>query len=234
MPAQTTLAAGVMAVLSVSALLAQSQDQPLHYCYGGGPNCTPRQSTPPATETKLPQTQQPEEIRIPFVLHFCAAHCLTFNLEPDGTLVNYTNLPAQTNMKRVLRIQEFTPDSVVIHRTDTGNYPGDGMMRGRMLYGNRRAKGDGWEISWGEALDVLPADDEARAMREGTLPPTGMSLSDENLEMLRLFFGMFAGSGSGSGSGSGDSSARYKGLKEGCANGFSSACGQIGQKPPKD
>ena len=73
----------------------------------------------------------------------------------DGTLVDRTNLPGQSNMKRVLKIEKFTPEAVVIHRIDTGSNPADGMMRGRMQYGNSSATDGHWIISWGESLAML-------------------------------------------------------------------------------
>jgi hypothetical protein len=55
-----------------------------------------------------------------------------------------------------MTIEKFTPESVIIHRTDTGNYPIDGRMTGRMESGNNSATGNGWKITWGDALDTIP------------------------------------------------------------------------------
>jgi hypothetical protein len=128
MPGTTTLAAGIMAALSVSVLIAQSTDnEPL----------------PPA-------------------MHFCAQHCLTFTLE-NGQYTNYTNLPGQQNEKRVFRIERFTRESVIIHRTDYGSFPGSGVYTGKMSDDGNSLSGNGWKITWGAALNSIPGSDEERS-----------------------------------------------------------------------
>jgi len=157
--------------------------------YWGGALAQPMASTAGAVSGASP-------VAVPQVLHFCAAHCLTFTLERDGRLHNYTNLPGQFNEHRILEIQKFTPDTVVIHRTDMGSHPGDGMMHGGMQAGNNTASSnEGWRLSWGDALNDLPGSDDERAMREhGTsgqqpgLPPVG----EQNLALAQLLFSLFS------------------------------------------
>lgn len=338
MPGTTTLAAGVMVAVSISALLAQSQNPPIYYRYAGTPDSAPKPQTPPtvlrlcidarkgiieprACETWVwgdghyestrrqgapaiivvesfaadammfrltdpahpgkegtmmafmgrispggdsildgmslakdgtpgqfkaywgasleggarpsaqPQTVSPSARTeaygpngpqpIPDVMHFCAAHCLTFTLEKDGKLHNYTNLPGQHDEHRVLAIEKFTPDAVVIHRTDKGSHPGDGMMNGRMQYGNSSASGENWTISWGEALASLPADDNERAMRAGVQFPQS-SIAEQNMSMLELLLGLFS-------PGTSSSSGTSTGSMIGCAPGYS-GCPHIAGK----
>lgn len=156
--------------------------------YWGAALARPMAPAEPAVSGSTP-------IPAPQVMHFCAAHCLTFTLERDGRLHNYTNLPGQFNEHRVLDIQKFTPDAVVIHRTDAGSHPGDGMMRGGMQAGNHTASsGEGWRLSWGEALNDLPGSDDERAMREhgtsGQQPMLGVG--EQNVALVQLLFGLFS------------------------------------------
>ena len=179
----------MMAVFSISALLAQGTSEPLHYTYPGG---TPR--TAPVAEHKASSEPISAAVPIPAAMHFCAQHCLTFTLERDGTLVNRTNLPGQSGEKRVFKIESFTPESVVIHRTDYGSFPGDGIMTGRMQYGNNTAYGQGWAISWGAHLNDLPESDQDRAQREGI--PTA---AQQQISPLALFLGLVLGGSDGGG-----------------------------------
>lgn len=154
-------------------------------------------------------TDAAQAIPLPPVLHFCAQHCLTFTREQDGTLVNRTNLPGQSNEKRVFKIESFTPDSVIIHRTDYGSFPGEGTMTGRMQYGNSSAVGNGWAISWGKELDQLPKDDQERAIRAG-IP----SAPQQQAPPLALLFGVMAGIGASGGSSGGDLPGRISSLED--------------------
>ena len=141
-------------------------------------------------------------VPIPQVMHFCAAHCLTFTLEKDGNLHNYTNLPDQFNEHRVLAIKTFTFEKVLILRTDTGSHPGGGPMNGQMQYGNSNAiSNEGWALSWGEALNLLPGSDDERAMRErgsSGQQPQMTSIGEDNMAALGMFFRVFGSLGSSS------------------------------------
>jgi len=115
-----------------------------------------------------------DAVPIPDTMHFCAQHCVTFAREADGRLYNYTNLLYQHDVKRVFEIQHFTPDSVVIRRTDYGSNPGAAVYTGRMESGNNGVHGQGWRITWGSALNDLPGSDAERdsiaAATEDTRP----------------------------------------------------------------
>jgi hypothetical protein len=84
MHARNTLAAGVMAALLVSAPFAHS-----------------RGSQNPSAAQDEPAYGPDGPLPVPTELHFCALHCLTFTLQKDGKLHNYTNLPDQRNEDRV-------------------------------------------------------------------------------------------------------------------------------------
>ena len=194
-----------MAALSVSTLPAQSQpDQPYiqNYCYGDQVCPPPRPAAAPVAQTK--PVAQTNTVPIPSVIHFCAAHCLTFTLEKDGTLVNTTNLPGQTNERRVFTIKKFTPESVIIHRKDTGSNPGEADLTGSMFYGNSSAGGQGWQISWGAELDKLA----------GTDPPVSAN-AQQSPNPLALLLGLLLSSGDGGGSGGsgGDIAQRISSLE---------------------
>jgi len=169
-------------------------------------------------------------ISLPPVMHFCAQHCLTFTRVKDNELVNYTNLPGQKDEKRVFAIEKFTSDSVVIHRTDTGSYPLDSIMTGKMQYGDSSAAGNGWEISWGKELDQLPGDDSGLAIARQQ-PQQEQSM----LMLLLLGAALFGDSPSAGSSSSGSivgGPNRREEYQAGCAAGYSSACARIGESAP--
>jgi hypothetical protein len=101
---------------------------------------------------------------LPSVMHFCAAHCLTFTWE-NGQYTNYTNLPGQWGEKRVLVVESFTRESVVLRRTDTGSYPLTAVMTGQISSeGNSIVNGlsngsSPYKLTWGTALNSIPGDD---------------------------------------------------------------------------
>lgn len=123
----------------------------------------------------MAQTAAPAGPAIPAVMHFCAQHCVTFTRE-GNQLTNYTNLPGQRNEKRVFTIEKFTPDSVVMRRTDTGNFPMTAVYSGRMT--GDSISGPGWKITWGKDLNSIPGSDEERAALARKAAPPAATLDD--------------------------------------------------------
>ena len=98
-------------------------------------------------------------------MHFCASHCLTFTLE-NGQYTNYSSVGSQRpGQKRVFKVESFTPESVIIRRTDYGDYPSTNLYTGPMGDNGNSLTGNGWKITWGTALNALPQSDEERAAR---------------------------------------------------------------------
>ena len=109
------------------------------------------------------------ELDIPRVLHFCQVHCYTFTLENPRQLVDRTNPPGQSHQKKVLTVEKFTYDSVIIHRIDSGGRPFANDYIGRMSDdGNGFSGKKGWVMTWGARLNDLPQDDQERERRRGT------------------------------------------------------------------
>jgi hypothetical protein len=202
MPSNATLAA-VFAAYSIFGLLAKGQDQPLIYKYPGDKEWRTAGATPEPSAQKLATPA-----KIPEVLHFCAAHCLTFKLEKDGKLHNYTNLPGQQNEHRILTIDKFTAESVIIRRADTGTSPMTAVYTGQMEYGNNSLHGSGWSIAWGSALSQLPGSDEERAQRDGTPMP-----SQPQLNSWGIIAGLLVNSFGGGSGGGGDLPTRINRLQ---------------------
>lgn len=122
------------------------------------------------------------EMDPPNVLHFCAVHCLTFTQGNDNPrqLVNYSNLPGEADVKRVLTVENFSYNSVVIHRVDTrkgqqkythdyaGRMSDDGSsFSGRMSDDGKSASEKAWTMTWGVRLNELPQDDQERDRLSG-------------------------------------------------------------------
>jgi hypothetical protein len=109
-------------------------------------------------------------------MHFCAQHCLTFTLE-NGQFTNHTLLPGQRNVKRVFAVERFTSESVIIHRTDYGDFPLTSEYTGRMSDDGNSLSGNGWMITWGPRLNDLPADDQERDRRSGWQQPQSAQIT---------------------------------------------------------
>jgi hypothetical protein len=142
MPGKTMLAAGAMAALSVSLLLAQ------------------------------------EKLAIPTVLHLCVAGCSTGK---GSTLVlengRYADRLAAGS---TYTIEKFTPQLVVLHRTDEGQYAGTAILTGQLSKdGNSVVNGilqwtshpccgltsGPFRAAWGDAIDTVPGNPAERAAR---------------------------------------------------------------------
>jgi len=59
----------------------------------------------------------------------------------------------------VLTVEKFTPELIILRRTDYGDYPGSGEYRGKPGDSGNSLSGDGWKLTWGAALNDLPASD---------------------------------------------------------------------------
>jgi hypothetical protein len=115
----------------------------------------------------------------PAVMHLCpkppGQDCATFKWE-NGQYTNYTNLPGQFNEKRVLTVERFTRESVILHRVDYGSYPLTAEMTGRIssdgnrledgsikftsFGGNPRNDSHPILMTWGDALNSIPGSDD--------------------------------------------------------------------------
>jgi hypothetical protein len=133
----------------------------------------------------------------PSILHLCGPRndgtCCTFRLE-NGKYTNYTNLPYQANEKRVLTIQSFSRESIVLRRVDTGSYPltatitgqisseGNSLVNGTQRitsFGGRPTNNVGAaRMTWGTALDSVPGSDELDAAQGRPQQQEQITLSD--------------------------------------------------------
>jgi len=90
-------------------------------------------------------------------------HCLTFKLE-GGKFVNHTLLPYQYHEDRILNVERFSTNSVVIDRKDYGTYPVTAHYEGQMtepgLAGGITASGRKWQLSWGSKINELASKDD--------------------------------------------------------------------------
>jgi hypothetical protein len=180
---KTTLAAGVMAALSVSVLLAQDQPNP-HWAFA-----QPKADKKPA---------------VPTVMHLCIAGCSTGK---GGTLVfengRYADRLAPGS---VYTIDTFTPEMVVIHLTRNDQYGGTAILKGQLSKdGNSIVNGTiqwtshpccglttgPFRAAWGDAIITVPGNPN-----EGNVQQTS-SPQDQSRDMLSLLFSVIAGGGGG-------------------------------------
>lgn len=98
---------------------------------------------------------------LPRLLHACVrcspGYGATWVWEND----HYTNVAAPEGIHETLTVESFTRESVILHMTRTGRYPGTDVMRGQISpQGNSIVNGvlkDGrtFHMAWGDALDTV-------------------------------------------------------------------------------
>lgn len=190
---KTTLAAGVLAALSVSVLFAQDQPNP-HWAF-----TKPQADKNPAT---------PKNAAPPTMMHLCIAGCSTGK---GGTLIfengRYADKLAPTS---VYTIETFTPEMVVIHLdrqlTKEDPYGGTAILSGQLSKdGNSIINGTikwtshpccglttgPFRAAWGDAMGTVPGNPS-----EGNVQQTS-SPQDQSRGMLSLLFSVIAGGGGG-------------------------------------
>jgi hypothetical protein len=181
---KTTLAAGVIAALSVSVLLAQDQPNP-HWAF---------------------KSQADKKPALPTVMHLCIAGCSTGK---GGTLVfengRYADKLAPTS---VYTIETFTPEMVVIHLdrqlTKEDPYGGTAILKGQLSKdGNSVVNGTikwtshpccglttgPFRAAWGDAIGTVPGNPAENAQTS--------SPQDQSRAALSLLFSVIAGGGGG-------------------------------------
>jgi hypothetical protein len=93
----------------------------------------------------------------------------------------------------VMTIEKFTRESVIIHRTDTGNFPGSALYTGRMSDDGNSLSGNGWKITWGTALNTLPGSDEERDRIPGSPQPKPVVVVSPAVVCIPWFFTIVCG-----------------------------------------
>jgi hypothetical protein len=103
---------------------------------------------------------------LPTVMHWCI-DCANGQ---GGTLVwendHYLNLNDVPGQTTILTVESFTPQSVVLHRVNSGRYPGTAVLTGQIpAQGNSIVNGiqtspngqtKGFRAAWGTAISTLP------------------------------------------------------------------------------
>ncbi len=113
----------------------------------------------------------------PPVMHWCAQHCSTWVWSGNHYVGAGTPHPELTPECGVT-VESFTRDSVVMHRTDCGQYPGKAVLTGKISeQGNTIVNGTiTWtyhpccglasgvfNAAWGTAIDSIPGSDSPAA-----------------------------------------------------------------------
>jgi hypothetical protein len=134
------------------------------------PSTTPRYAPPP---------RAPTEIAVPARLHWCSAHCSTWVWAGNRYVGEGTQNPERTPQCGVW-VEQFSPESVIMHRVDCGPYPGRAVLTGRLSPDGNTIIGGviNWTwhpccgvgagrfvAAWGPAIDTVPGDDGERARR---------------------------------------------------------------------
>lgn len=181
MNAQTTLATGVLAALSLSPLLAQ------------------RQQTPSADPKPYYQYQQdagpaapPRALSLPPVMHICFGGC---SAGKGGALLlengHYVMRDAQ-GVANLYEVVKFTPESVVFKRTDYRPRPASAMLTGRIsadgtsiidgkIMWPGAAAPNPFQMAWGAAINSVPGTSPQPNQQIAQQP--GMQQAQQALQM---------------------------------------------------
>ena len=157
MNAQTTLAVGVVAALTIPALLAQQQNTEPKPFYQY------REEAPPAASAKA--------LALPQMIHICFAGCahgggMTLQLE-NGRFV----AKDARGVAAAYEVVKFTRESVMITRTDYRPRQVSATLTGRISEdGNALVDGKAkwpdalnpFQMAWGDAIDTVPGDDHGK------------------------------------------------------------------------
>ncbi|MGA1988121.1 MAG: hypothetical protein ABSG72_17780 [Candidatus Sulfotelmatobacter sp.] len=111
-------------------------------------------------------TIEKNSVSLPTLMHWCidCANGMGGTLVwENGHYLNVNDVPGQTT---ILTVEKFTRESVVLHRTNSGRYPGSAVLTGQIsAQGNSIANGiqtnpDGqtrtFRLAWGTALNTVP------------------------------------------------------------------------------
>jgi hypothetical protein len=130
--------------------------------------------------------------RPPSIMHWCAQHCTTLMLDNGAPFdkPHYGSVAAGS----LWTVEKFTPESVIINRTDYRPYPGTAVMTGQLSGdGNSNVNGvirwtyhpccglssGQYQAAWGSAINMVPGSDAERAAQGGQQPQTSqLSLGD--------------------------------------------------------
>ena len=116
----------------------------------------------------------PSPVNLPSMMHFCDVNCTTLQLKDGRYESSQTNNRYDPNWTDIWTVESFTPASVVLHRTETGNYPfSNVVIRGRMSPDKNSLvdavnpfHGPGQprtiKLAWGSALDTVPGSNAER------------------------------------------------------------------------
>lgn len=111
----------------------------------------------------------------PDVMHWCAAHCSTWTLD-KGAPFDKPHYGSEASGSVVI-VERFTPESVIMQRTDFRPYPGKALLTGKLSPDGSSIGGGTiqwtfhpccglstgkFQAAWGPSLDTVPGSDAER------------------------------------------------------------------------
>lgn len=111
---------------------------------------------------------------LPPIMHFCDVNCTTLKLERGRYVTVSNNNFTDPGWSDIWEIEKFTPESVVLHRTETGRYAfsvryhgqvspeGGRLVNATNPFGNYRGQPPYVALAWGSELGRVPGSNAER------------------------------------------------------------------------
>ncbi len=125
----------------------------------------------PAVPPSAAQTAIRAHQVLPELMHYCGANCITLQLQNDRYIAITRYSWESSDYSSTWIVESFTPESVILHRTDTGSFALTETISGQISADHLiNVKEDGkpskGRLAWGAALNTLPGNNEERDRRK--------------------------------------------------------------------
>ncbi len=140
----------------------------------------------------------PPPVDLPTIMHFCDVNCTTLQLKNGRYESVQNNNRYDPNWTDIWTVERFTPESVILHRTETGNFPfSDVIVKGRMSPDRNslvnavnpfhgQGQPETISLAWGSALNTVPGSNVERNRAITTTPSSGQATLEDLNQVLTM------------------------------------------------
>ncbi len=148
---------------------------------------------------------------LPPMMHFCDVNCTTLQWNGAVYVSLKNNNFADPGWSDIWTVEQFSPQSVILHRTETGRYAfsvvyraqiapsGDRLINAANPFGSGNGQPAFIQLAWGNALNAVPGSNEDRDNRIAQARSSGAnSMSPQDRAKIQqlnqaLIMGLVAG-----------------------------------------